>query len=123
MPLTSPRFRRSSRLQQASVNQLPLKRGETSEAVEILQQAMIDLGFKMPISAPRAGVPDGIFGPETEQTVKKFQASQALTMDGIAGKNTLERLDFLMIVRESAESARLFAEVQSPPPIGPWHIS
>ncbi len=123
MALSSPRFRRNARLQQAANNQPPLKKGEKSEAVEILQQALVDLGFKMPISAPRAGIPDGIFGPETESTVRAFQASQGLVVDGVAGKNTLARLDGIYALRETAESAKLFAEAQAPMPFGKWHIS
>jgi len=43
----------------------------------------------------RAGQPvgiDGVFGPNTEQAVKRFQASQGLASDGVVGPKTLARL-------------------------------
>jgi peptidoglycan hydrolase-like protein with peptidoglycan-binding domain len=35
---------------------------------------------------------DGIYGPETEEAVKRFQASKGLTPDGVAGPQTLSAL-------------------------------
>src|SRR5438094_114117 len=79
MALTSPRFANAARLQQASENNPPLKAPETSEAVRILQLALLDLGFAMPIStAGGTALPDGIFGPETTQTVRAFQRANGL---------------------------------------------
>ena len=51
MPLTSPRFAGNARLQSAAENRPPLKIGEPKgQAVELLQQALADLGYQMPIS-------------------------------------------------------------------------
>src|SRR4051794_29880967 len=51
MPLTSPRFAGNARLQSAAENKPPLKIGEPKgQAVELLQQALADLGYQMPIS-------------------------------------------------------------------------
>jgi peptidoglycan hydrolase-like protein with peptidoglycan-binding domain len=97
MALTSPRFANNARLQAASENNPPLRRGETGDAVAILQQALVDLGFKMPISLSQ-GSPDGIYGAETEGTVRQFQKNQAFApsgQDGIAGRDTLGALDRL----------------------------
>jgi hypothetical protein len=104
MPLTSPRFSDSPRLQAAADNRPPLRKGETGEAVETLQQALIDLGFAMPISTRRKGSPDGIYGDETAQTVWKFQAQQGLQKDGGAGRQTLGRLDQLFQAAPDADN-------------------
>lgn len=56
-----------------------LKEGSTGESVKKVQQ-------KLKITA------DGIFGPVTENAVKKFQASNGLVVDGIVGKNTWGKL-------------------------------
>jgi hypothetical protein len=38
-----------------------------------------------------------VFGSETDQTVRAFQRQQRLTVDGVAGAQTLARLDQLLI--------------------------
>jgi hypothetical protein len=90
----SNRFRGDRRLQAAANNSPPLRAGERGEAVRKLQQALIDLRFPMPISTSR-GTPDGSYGSETVTTVKKFQAKYGLGIDGMAGQQTLSRLDQL----------------------------
>ena len=60
MSLQSLRFSRNSRLQQAASNSPALKQGERGEAVVILQLALVDLGFPMPISTGDGRkMPDG----------------------------------------------------------------
>jgi peptidoglycan hydrolase-like protein with peptidoglycan-binding domain len=95
MALVSPRFANSRRLQAASENSPPMRKGETGEAVQNLQQALIDVGFPMPVST-KAGSPDGIYGDETVNTVYRFQAREGLQRDGIAGHDTFHRLDDLL---------------------------
>jgi len=95
MTLVSDRFARSSRLQAAARNAPPLKKNEPDrEAVALVQQALVDVGFAMPITMAR-GKPDGIYGDETVNTVARFQTQQALQRDGQAGHDTLHRLDSL----------------------------
>ena len=98
MPLTSPRFAGNARLQSAAENKPPLKIGEPKgQAVELLQQALADLGYQMPISF-REGKPDGIYGKETTRVVRQFQIDQGFSpdgWDGRAGRDTLTRLDQL----------------------------
>lgn len=96
MALKSPRFVNNARLQKAADNNPAMLRGEKGEAVRLLQQALIDLGFEMPISVRKYGSPDGIFGDETVKKVREFQAKQTLKQDGIAGRDTFTRLDQLL---------------------------
>lgn len=96
MALSSPRFQNNKLLQLASENKPPLVPGTVSEAVRLVQQALADLGFQMPISMQRFGSPDGIYGDETTMRVKEFQKKHGLKADGIAGRNTLAKLDELL---------------------------
>jgi len=76
IPLSSPRFTSAaskSRFQQAVENSPTIKRNESNrEAVRILQQALIDLGFPLPKSTKRYDSPDGDFGDETDDAVRSF---------------------------------------------------
>jgi len=118
--MRAPRFVRHPRLQSAEQNAPPLKRGERSDAVRVLQQALIDLGFAMPKSKPlQAADPDGIFGAETEAAVITFQRRQALKPDGIAGRITLGRLDQIFLSNDPffgnplRDNSRSFAYLSS----------
>jgi peptidoglycan hydrolase-like protein with peptidoglycan-binding domain len=104
MALVSRRFVNSKGLQAAANNSPPIRLGTSGEAVVLMQRALIDLGFSMPISTDRSsGLPDGIFGSETARTVRTFQAQRGLVQDGVAGRSTLSRLDGLMAAAEEAE--------------------
>jgi Putative peptidoglycan binding domain len=96
MALRSPRFASNERLQRAANNHPPLCAGETGEAVRLVQQALIDLGFPMPISVRRYASPDGIYGDETTSRVREFQRKNGLNPDGITGHDTLAKLDALL---------------------------
>jgi peptidoglycan hydrolase-like protein with peptidoglycan-binding domain len=122
MALSSPRFKRDPNLRLAANNQPSLKVGARGEAVKILQQALIDLGFAMPRSNT-GGFPDGIYGSETEATVKAFQRANALSADGIAGRDTLLRLDQIYAAREERERLKEIAEANAPAPFGKWFIT
>lgn len=98
MALVSPRLAPHARLQSAARNQPPLRKGETGQAVGVMQQAFIDLGFSMPVTTGNgAKPPDGIYGDETAKTVRTFQTQRQLSPDGIAGKDTLHALDALLL--------------------------
>ncbi|WP_408009339.1 C40 family peptidase [Pseudalkalibacillus sp. A8] len=62
-----------------------LDRGDRGQEVESLQTELEALGYYTYNL-------DGIFGPITEKAVKDFQAEQGLTVDGLAGPETLEAL-------------------------------
>ncbi len=96
MALTSPRFLGDARLQTASRNDPAMNWGEVGPAVQLVQQALIELGFLMPITTQRFGGPDGIFGDETKSTVAAFQQHHGLAGDGIVGQATLTKLNQLL---------------------------
>lgn len=62
-----------------------LRKGGSGDSVKEMQQALNDKGYWV-------GTPDGVFGAGTEAGLKKFQAANGLTADGIAGTKTLEKL-------------------------------
>jgi len=62
-----------------------LKVGTKGEAVEKLQQRLVDLGYL-------SETPDGLFGKSTKAAVKDFQKYSGLTIDGIAGTTTISEL-------------------------------
>jgi len=96
MALKSAAFKGNLRLESASLGN-SVRPGETGHAVALLQGGLISLGFKMPISTTKKhGAPDGIYGDETKRVIRQFQADQKLSQDGIAGRNTITRLDALL---------------------------
>jgi hypothetical protein len=93
--LTSSRFAGNQRLEDAYDNNPAMSSG-SGEAVKIIQQALLDLGYAMPVSTSSTGEPDGIYGSETRKIVKQFQIDQQLPdKDGVVGRQTLGRLDEL----------------------------
>ena len=63
-----------------------LERGSEGQDVRDLQEALIELGFK-------PGEVDGDFGVYTESAVQAFQTWAQVTVDGIVGEQTWEKLD------------------------------
>lgn len=108
MALTSPRFAPLQQCRDAYNNSPPMSVGSSGQGVAAVQQGLIDLGFSMPRSTARFGVPDGIFGSETSRCVHAFQQQQKLSPDGIVGKNTMTRLDALLPLPHSASSGLPF---------------
>jgi peptidoglycan hydrolase-like protein with peptidoglycan-binding domain len=64
-----------------------LRPGSSGSEVERLQQALVDAGYDVGKSGA-----DGIFGDNTLAAVRQFQQDNGLTVDGVAGKNTLGAL-------------------------------
>ena len=71
-----------------------LRPGHTGDAVRQLQQALVDNNFYPNINAPNNGV-DGIYGANTEDAVRRYQIIHGLTVDGIAGSETLNSLGII----------------------------
>ena len=63
-----------------------LRFGSKGEDVEYLQRRLNGIGFG-------SLVVDGIFGVATEESVKKFQKENGLTVDGIVGSQTWATLE------------------------------
>ena len=96
MSLTSPRFASNQQLQRAAENRPPLRRGFAGQSVRLLQQALMDSGFTLPASTSRHNSPDGLYGRETFEEVKAYQRRHTLSVDGIAGRQTLNQMDSLL---------------------------
>lgn len=95
-----PPFVANARILRAAQNAPVMKEGERGPPVSILQGALLDLGYKLPQSIHgKPGQPDGIFGGETTQVLRKFQSDNKLQPDGAAGRDTLECLDALLVAK------------------------
>lgn len=94
MPLNSPRFKNEPDLKKVEAGQSLLKKGAKGRHVHLVQMALIDLGFPMPISTTSVSFsPDGDYGNETTETVRKFQKANGLEADGVIGPKTIRELD------------------------------
>ncbi len=78
-----------------------LRLGSQGNMVSTLQSMLAEAGFN-----PR-GV-DGIFGPNTEAAVKRFQASRGLVRDGIVGPTTWAALSAALVSSTSASLGSSF---------------
>ena len=98
MALNSPRFKGEHAFERIDQGHDIIARGATGRHIHILQMALIDLGFPMPISTmSRHYSPDGVYGAETEAVVAKFQkVNPPLQEDGEVGLNTLRKIDDLV---------------------------
>jgi peptidoglycan hydrolase-like protein with peptidoglycan-binding domain len=119
MPLVSPQLAGSPRLQKAVKNAPPIGYGESNEGVAAMQRGFVELGYPMPISTGNGSKPaDGIYGKETGEILKRFQRDQGLAADGLAGTNTLTRLDELLVTLNSysavLENAAIAAQMAGP---------
>jgi len=77
-----------------------LRMGESGEAVRVLQQRLTDLGYWL------TGA-DGNYGLTTQQAVMAFQKAEGLGRDGVAGPETLGRLQTAGHVTAASTSGHL----------------
>ena len=77
-----------------SAPERPLRLGSTGDAVRALQIRLNRISDNYP-SIPKIAVPDGVFSFDTEEAVKKFQEIFSLTPDGVVGKATWYRTQFI----------------------------
>ena len=62
-----------------------LKRGSVGSEVELVQEMLWTLGYLI-------GEPDGVYGANTELSVRNFQIANGLLVDGKVGPETFSRL-------------------------------
>lgn len=62
-----------------------LRLGSRGDAVREMQEMLAALNYTI--------TPDGVFGDESDQIVRAFQAAESLVVDGVAGATTLRRLE------------------------------
>lgn len=88
-----------------------LKVGSRGAEVIALQRRLIDLQYL-------SGNADGIYGPGTALAVKEFQTKNRLTADGIAGKDTITKVNSVTAIANSS-SVIPPAPTQPPAPSRP----
>lgn len=115
MGLQHPAFKNVGRIRRAAMNSPAMGWGERGPAVTLLQGALVDLGYKLPISLKK-GVPDGVYGNETLGAVKKFQSKETLKPDGVAGRNTWAKLDARMVKLKTKKKTPSKPLPVAPPP-------
>ncbi|MBX7229583.1 MAG: peptidoglycan-binding protein [Burkholderiaceae bacterium] len=93
MALSSTRFKFNPRLVLAAEDNPPLQFGEKGEAVRLIQEALIGIGYWMPKSTDKYFNVDGKYGLETVKTIKNFQRGAGLSDDGRVGRETLKELE------------------------------
>ena len=82
-------------------NRVLVRRGQRSEAVRLVQEAIVAWGCeeKGRNLLPRFGA-DADFGSETDAAVREFQETVGVARDGLVGPITLSRLDAFVIFGE-----------------------
>lgn len=93
----------------------PLSLGSTGTNVSIIQRQLNRITKNYPFLGTLPV--DGVFGPSTEETVKKFQKQFSLTQDGVVGKATWYKISYIYVaVKKLAE---LTSEGEKPDGIPP----
>lgn len=89
MPLTNPRFAGDPVLEACLAGQHRMMAPETGPAVKKVQQALIDLGFALPLHGA-----DGTFSDETGAAVTAYKTDRQLfPNDPVVGRGTMGSLD------------------------------
>lgn len=81
----------------------PIRNGSSGDDVTLLQQQLNAIAVNYPAITPIYPV-DGIYGAQTEAAVRVFQRQFSLTVDGVVGKSTWYKINYIYIaVRKLAE--------------------
>ena len=89
MPLTNPRFAGDPVLEACLAGEHRMMAPETGPAVAKVQQALIDLGFPLPVHGA-----DSTFSEETGAAVTAYKIDrQIFPNDPVVGPKTMARLD------------------------------
>lgn len=75
---------------------IPLRLGSAGEDVRTIQRQLNRIGDNYP-AIPKIQQTDGIFTPETEEAVRKFQQIFNLEQDGIVGEATWYKIKYLYV--------------------------
>lgn len=76
-----------------------LRIGSTGDDVRLLQSALRARGFTITV--------DGVFGQQTDRTVRAFQQRVGIVVDGIVGRQTFDALDDSKPRRETRPTVRV----------------
>jgi peptidoglycan hydrolase-like protein with peptidoglycan-binding domain len=82
-----------------------LRSGSTGDGVEALQKKLLGRGIN-------PGPIDGVFGPKTQDSLKRFQEREGLDADGIAGSKTFTALG-MMEAEEAHDLSDLAEEIEA----------
>ena len=78
----------------ATVPRFPLRLGSAGDAVRALQIRLNRISDNYP-AIPKIALPDGVFSYDTEDAVREFQRIFDLTPDGVVGKATWYKTQFI----------------------------
>ncbi|MDE7170997.1 MAG: peptidoglycan-binding protein [Oscillospiraceae bacterium] len=95
----------------------PLQNGSSGNYVTVLQVMLNRISRNYP-AIPRVNPVDGVFGAQTEESVKRFQRIFNLTPDGIVGQATWYKLVFLYVgvanLSELVSEGQPYTQIQGP---------
>ena len=95
----------------------PLQSGSSGNYVTVLQVMLNRISLNYP-AIPRVSPVDGVFGAQTEESVKRFQRIFNLTPDGIVGQATWYKLVFLYVgvtnLSELVSEGQPYTQIQGP---------
>ena len=95
----------------------PLQNGSSGNYVTVIQVMLNRISRNYP-DIPRISPVDGIFGPQTEESIKRFQRIFNLTPDGIVGQATWYKLVFLYVgvtrLSELVSEGQPYTQIQGP---------
>lgn len=77
-----------------SAPEINLRLGSAGNDVAFIQRRLNRIAVNYP-AIPKISSPDGIFGTETENAVRKFQEIFGLSVDGIVGRATWYRIQYI----------------------------
>ncbi len=118
--LAAPRFSGNVILEAAFDDETLIRRGATGTHVRLIQESLVAMGYALPNSVPSANPMqlDGIFGPETEAAIRRFQTDAgAVLIDGIVGQETMGLLDDNDVSQPGARPPAITGPVAAP--LGP----
>ncbi|MDE7003316.1 MAG: peptidoglycan-binding protein [Oscillospiraceae bacterium] len=97
----------------------PLQTGSSGNYVTVLQVMLNRISRNYP-AIPQVSPVDGVFGTQTEESVKQFQRIFNLTPDGLVGQGTWYKLVSLYVavtnLAELVSEGQPFTQVQGPAP-------